>query len=101
MATIEKTSSLGNGMGFTFQYDDVAMLLTKIVVSNQSQRDLFIEVTSPKVFSKIFSPGTVVEYKIPPSKSPNWSWREVVDSDYGVIQKISGIEWRACPLEGN
>ena len=93
MAIIKSYTDLGGGATFTLKYDDVAMELVGVDVSNLSERDITFKLISPKTLTQIFKAGTVASFSIPQDKRSKYSLREVTSVEYGTEYRISGIEW--------
>ena len=93
MAIIKKTSSLGNKIIFSLEFDDSKMVLTDISVNNLSKTRMVFEIMSPKALVVSFL--DTANHKILPKMQPSWSYKDVNDPELGLVRKIIGIDWRA------
>lgn len=95
MANLALISSFGIGAEVDFSYDDATMLMDGFNIRNASQKSLRIEMVSPRGLSRTFGPGTNITQTLPTGQRPAWAWRSVLDDQGNLVQKISGLEWRA------
>ena len=81
-----------NGAVITFTYDDIAMKLRSISASNNSNRTLRINLSSPLILSRILNPSDTISVSIPTATRPAFTFLHIskIGMEYDIIQ---GIEW--------
>jgi hypothetical protein len=94
MATFTKTTILNDSAVVEFIYDDIAMKLTGVKLSNNSTKYLDIYLISPLVYSRRIDPGKCFERNFVTIERPSYGIVDLsVEKGIGKWC-IGGIEWR-------
>jgi hypothetical protein len=95
MATFTQESNLGGEGSVKFTFDDVAMKLMGIKLTNNSDKYLDIYMISPFVFSRRINPGQIIERNLTVIERPTYRIINI-EKNWGIADIIDGIEWRCC-----
>ena len=92
-ATVEVANLGGGAATVTYDYNDVTLLVTRILGRNDSVdgKTLRIDVTSPKVFSRTVLAGQVVDQTLVGANRIPY----VDSADYHGNIRHAGIDWNA------